>query len=452
MNTYSLRWRFTIGFIVLQLCAIAASLSLVVYVASDIKPGGAIPSIWLSDEIAKSVKLGADGKAMLVPTSSLSDMTGQWPSLWFVVELPKGGVITRGKMPDKIAASVSFLRTFRSVELHGYVDDPASVARLERLETAAGEATILMGGIPTSQHGLVLMLGNIAVGVPSLILAAITVIGVPLVIRWSLRSFNDLTARLDKIDFDARGGAVDDRGLPGEVLRVVDGINKALRRLDRGFETTERFFVNAAHELRTPIAILQVRIDTLSPGPEKSHLQIGIKRLTAITNQLLDIEKYRQNSPRKIRVELNGVVSKVVADLAPFAIAEGYEISFESDVKQVFILGDLEALERVFANLIRNAVQYGGKAGEISVHIEADGSILVSDQGIGIPDDKHARIFEPFFRVNPHGSGAGLGLSMVNDIVTSHGGFVEVISSPVAGSTFAVRWREARAVFEPRSV
>ncbi|WP_376940488.1 sensor histidine kinase [Agrobacterium tumefaciens] len=99
--------------------------------------------------------------------------------------------------------------------------------------------------------------------------------------------------------------------------------------------------------------------------------------------------------------------------------------------------------------MVRNAVQYGGGRGQISVSIEADGSVTVADQGCGIAGDKQSRIFEPFYRVSPHGSGAGLGLSMVNEIVTRHGGYVELSSAPGKGSTFAVRWREKR-VFRQR--
>ncbi|WP_245488164.1 HAMP domain-containing sensor histidine kinase [Mesorhizobium sp. Pch-S] len=449
MNSTPLRWRFTLGFIVLQLFATAASLTLVFYLASGIAPDGAIPSIWLSEQIADSIEVGPNGKPILVPTEGLSATLQEWPSGWFVVELPGGEIIQQGEVPGAIAANFPFLRTFRSAELHGDVGNPKSVARLERMATAVGEVSIFAGGVSMSLHGVIVWLGNAAVAIPAAILAAITLIGVPWVTRWSLRSFNDLTGRLNTIDFEARGAVVDVHGLPGEVLRVVDGINKALRRLDNGFETTERFFVNAAHELRTPIAILQVRIGTLPPSEEKSHLQNGIKRLSAITNQLLDIEKYRQKPPRKTRVDLNAVVSKVVADLAPFAIAEGYEISFDSDAKHIFLIGDPDALERAFANLVRNAVQYGGKSGEICIGIETDGSVRVTDQGVGIASDKHARIFEPFYRINPHGSGAGLGLSMVHDIVTSHGGFIELKSSLGGGSTFAVRWREGSATSVP---
>lgn len=449
MRSSSLRWRFTLGFIVLQVCAVIASLGLVFYLLSGIKPDVAITSIWLSQEIADSIDLGPDGQARLEPTAELKEMMEDAPELWFVADLGYGGTLSHGATPQGIATNTPFLKTFRSVELHGYLDDPLSVARMERFETPAGEATIIAGGAPMSQYGVTVLLGNLAVGVPALILIAISLIGVPFVTRWALRSFSDLKERLDRIDLDTRGALVEERGMPNEVLRLVRDINRALRRLDSGFESTERFFVNAAHELRTPIAILQVRIDTLPASEDKMHLQTGIKRLTGITNQLLDTEKYRQRPPQDSPVDLNGIVSKVVADIAPFAIAEGYEISFDSNTEDVFVRGDAEALERAFINLVRNAIQYGGGRGQISIEIEADGSVTVADQGCGIAGDKHARVFEPFYRVSPHGSGAGLGLSMVNEIVIRHGGYVELSSAPGKGSTFAVRWRDRR-VFHQR--
>ncbi|WP_185982623.1 sensor histidine kinase [Aureimonas mangrovi] len=444
MKSSSLRWRFTLGFIVLQACAIAASAALVIYLASAVSPERAVPSIWLSQEVADSIQPSAEGEPRLAPSESLEKTMAEWPTFWLLAEFDDGTIVSHGDVPEGIIANREFLRQFRTVEMHGYIGDPGALARSERLETPAGEATIFAGGVSMSQHGLLLWIGSVAVAVPALILATITLLGVPWVTRRSLRSLNDLNARLDRIDFEARGGAVDEAGLPREVLPVVNGINMALRRLDNGFETTERFFVNAAHELRTPIAILQVRIDTLPPSPEKTHLQSGVKRLTAITNQLLDIEKYRQQPPRRSRVELNGLVSTVVADLAPFAISEGYDISFEPDPRQQVIEGEVDALERAFGNLLRNAIQYGGRCGEITVRVSSEGSVLVTDQGQGIAPDKQARIFEPFYRINPHGSGAGLGLSMANDIVSDHGGFIEVRSAPGRGTTFAVKWREAR--------
>lgn len=443
MSHQSLRWRFTLGFITLQLVTIIASFGLVLYIATLSAPRGAVPSAWYPQEISKSVTVDHNGKAAIDPTPALKTVMDEWPTSWFVLLLADGSTLRRGEMPIDIAENAAFLTNFRSVELRGYVDAPDRQATIDTMSTAAGEATVLAGGVPMSLYQLVFLVGQITIGVPALILLVVTLVGVPWVTKWSLRSLRQLTERLNRIDFEARGGLVDERGLPSELLRVVREINLALNRLDAGFEKTERFFVNAAHELRTPIAIVQVRADTLQQSEEKLHIQKSIKRLTAITNQLLDIERYRQSPPISKNIELTHLLSKVVADLAPFAISKGYEISFDTDVFKVSMEGDDEALDRAFSNLVRNAIQYGGGRGDIAINVEADGSVLISDQGIGIAGELQSRIFEPFYRVNPHGSGAGLGLSMVNEIIEKHDGFIELSSTPGEGSVFIIRWRNA---------
>ena len=441
MKTSSLRWRFTAGFIVLQVFAIVVSLGLVLYSASGLAPDKALQSVWLSSKIADSLRAEGDGRIELDPTPALADMMQELPSLWFIVELPDGSSLRHGEVPPEILESAPFLRSFRSVEMRGYTANPARLARVERVETEIGEITLFAGGASMTEHGIMFWIGNVAVAVPAVILMCITLVGVPWVTRWSVSSLNVLTDRLDRVNFNARGSTVDDGNLPSEVRPVVHGINMALRRLDEGFESTERFFVNAAHELRTPIAVLQVRVDTLAPSEEKQHLQRGVKRLTAIAHQLLDVENYRQKPPIRREIDLARLVSKVVADLAPFAIAEGYEISFEAEEIPVTMQADEEALERVFENLIRNAIQYGGGTGDISVEVSAEGMVTVSDQGPGIPPDKRDRIFDPFYRVNPQGSGAGLGLAMVRQIVESHGGSVQLAPQDAQGSMFIVSWK-----------
>ncbi len=443
MSHHSLRWRFTLGFITLQLVTIIASFALVLYIATLSSPRGAVPSTWYPQEISKSVTIDQNGNAAIHPTQALQTVMDEWPTSWFVVRLADGTTLRHGEIPKDIAENAAFLDDFRSVELRGYVDAPDRQATIDKIQTAAGEATVLAGGVAMSLYQLTFVVGQIAIGIPALILVVITLVGVPWVSKWSLRSLKELTDRLNKVDFEARGGVVDENGLPRELLRVVQEINLALNRLDAGFEKTERFFVNAAHELRTPIAVLQVRTDTLPQSDEKLHIQRSIKRLTAITNQLLDLERYRQNQPISEKIDLTHLLSKVVADLAPFAISEGYEISFDSDDLKVFMEGDEEALDRAFTNLVRNAIQYGGGRGDITVKVETNGSVSISDEGIGIANELHPRIFEPFFRVNPHGSGAGLGLSMVNEIIERHGGFIELRSSPGQGSVFVIRWRNA---------
>lgn len=450
MSHHSLRGRFTLGFITLQLVTISVSFGLVLYIATLSAPRGAVPSAWYPQEISKSVTVDHNGKAAIDPTPALKTVMDEWPTSWFVIRLADGSTLRHGEMPIDIAENAAFLTSFRSVELRGYVDAPDRQATIDTMSTAAGEATVLAGGVSMSLYQLVFVVGQITIGVPALILLVVTLVGVPWVTKWSLRSLRQLTERLNRIDIEARRGVVDERGLPGELLRVVREINLALNRLDAGFEKTERFFINAAHELRTPIAIVQVRADSLPQSDEKLHILRSIKRLTAITNQLLDMERYRQNTPISQDIELTHLLSKVVADLAPFAISEGYDISFDTNVFKVSMEGDSEALDRAFSNLVRNAIQYGGGRGDIAVRVEADGSVVISDQGVGIAKELHSRIFEPFYRVNPHGSGAGLGLSMVSEIIEKHGGVIELGSSPGHGSVFAIRWRNALRIEKRR--
>ncbi|MGV1964367.1 sensor histidine kinase, partial [Agrobacterium sp. 22-222-1] len=161
MTSTSLRWRFTFGFIVLQLCAVIASLSLVFYLLSGLKPDVAITSIWLSQEIADSVRLEPNGRPHLVPTAELKEIMEEAPDLWFVADLGKDIVLAHGAPPGKIADNMPFLRAFRSVELHGDLNDPLSVARMERFDTEAGEATIFAGGVSMSQYGVTVLLGNL---------------------------------------------------------------------------------------------------------------------------------------------------------------------------------------------------------------------------------------------------------------------------------------------------
>ncbi|OBZ94643.1 hypothetical protein ADU59_15825 [Pararhizobium polonicum] len=128
----------------------------------------------------------------------------------------------------------------------------------------------------------------------------------------------------------------------------------------------------------------------------------------------------------------------MVADLAPLAIAAGYEISFESDVAVLKLDGSPAALPRAIGNLVRNAIDHGGNTGTIVVSVSGVGEITVSDEGPGIPADQREQVFEPFYRVTPRSKGAGLGLSLVKQIVASHGGQVTIDGAP-SGTAVRIR-------------
>jgi signal transduction histidine kinase len=130
----------------------------------------------------------------------------------------------------------------------------------------------------------------------------------------------------------------------------------------------------------------------------------------------------------------------VVADLAPLAIGAGYQISFQSEVESLKRKGSPSALPRAVSNLVRNAIDHGGNRGMITVSVSdiGGGRISVTDEGPGIPAEHRELVFEPFYRVTPKSTGAGLGLSLVKQIALNHGGEVR-IASAAAGTEVAIQ-------------
>jgi signal transduction histidine kinase len=438
-GNWSLGWRVTVGLMIFQALTLLAVAWLGIALAFKATSGGVVVHPRLPVSIARSLVRDANGRIGLAPTSQLREFMSASPGLWIIARSPDGEELTYGPVPDVTSAVMALANDIRTIDIRATDRADYLTSRFDNLDTAVGRATIWTGGGGfLSDVDAVLRLGGIAVILPVLALIVLTVIGVPLVIHFSLRSVKQVASQIDQIDYEARGTQIEGGQLPREILPMVRGMNKALLRIDAGSELTERFFVNAAHELRTPIAILQVRLEVLDPGPETDKFKLIVRRLAVLVKQLLDIETFRQNPPERRLVDLGKIVAEAIADLAPYAVAEGYTISLDCPEDPVWVNGDAAALDRMFVNLIQNAVQHGGKKGSISVRVAESGVIEVEDQGPGIDHAKRDLIFEAFYRFTPHGSGAGLGLKMVRDIARAHGGEVVLEPETGVGSRFVV--------------
>ncbi|MBR0347380.1 MAG: HAMP domain-containing histidine kinase, partial [Rudaea sp.] len=218
-------------------------------------------------------------------------------------------------------------------------------------------------------------------------------------------------------------------GVPEEIAPLVQAVNAALGRLDEGYEKQQRFLVDAAHELRTPIAILNARLALLPASTIKTRLAEDAVRLSTLTGQLLDRQRLDQDRRTFAEIDLVALAQRVVADLAPLAVAAGYEMSFDPDCERLVVQGDASALERALTNLVQNAIDHGGRRGTIAVRVMHEGWIEVADEGEGIPPDQRERIFEPFHRLRADGRGTGLGLNLVREILRLHGGRVSVVDT-----------------------
>jgi signal transduction histidine kinase len=316
--------------------------------------------------------------------------------------------------------------TARPAGLVKWVDTPAG--RLQILTGTYGELSMWRALESTP-----LLFLNMILPIVVLMTLA-TLVATPFVVRRAMTGLAQVAAQAERIDIDQRGVQLPLDTVPVEIVPLVKAINAALGRLDKGYERHRRFLAAAAHELRTPIAILSARVASLQAGLEKTRLLEDATRLSVLAGQLLDLQRLDQQTDTFVEVDLVGIARQVVLDLAPLAFAAGYEMSFEQEDEAVVVSGDHTSLERALTNLVQNAIDHGQRRGTILVRVTTAGRIEVHDDGNGIPPDEREQIFEPFRRLHPGGRGAGLGLDLVQTIMRLHGGRIEVDRAPSGGA------------------
>lgn len=228
--------------------------------------------------------------------------------------------------------------------------------------------------------------------------------------------------------------------VPAEIRPLVDAVNKAFDRLALGFAEQRRFTANAAHELRTPLAVMRARLDALQDRGMADAIRADVERMSRIIEQLLAVSRLDSRLPiTKDPVDLSEVAGDVVARLAPLAVAAGKQVSLQAPDRPVRVFGNAEMLSAAARNLIENALRYTPCGQSVNVVIEDKGDSVrleVHDAGPGVSVDAQQHIFERFWRGQDRGGGAGLGLAIVHEVAVQHGGKVEVTRSAMGGALF----------------
>ena len=266
----------------------------------------------------------------------------------------------------------------------------------------------------------------------------------------ALKPLRSFTSQVEQVQLNNLADMRIDEDVISEFRQLSRSFNQMLERLNNAFSAQRQFTGNAAHELRTPLALMQAQLELFSAEhpdvrPETAEfltlLREQTERLIQMTRTLLEMSNLRQVA-RNERIQLAPMIEEIFTDLAPLSDKLDVTLTAEGDG---IMTGSDALIYRLIFNLTENAVKYNRPGGSVRVSVtqELEKLLLrVSDTGCGIPEVYQRSIFQPFFRVDKSRSreygGAGLGLSLVWEIADLHGGSVWVEKSSEKGTTIAV--------------
>ena len=268
----------------------------------------------------------------------------------------------------------------------------------------------------------------------------------------ALRPLREFSDKIEKVQAQNLADSRIEENQVKELNQLSVSYNRMLERLSDAFEIQRQFTANAAHELRTPLALMQVQLDLYHsnshPGNDADTVQM-IKmvteqndRLNKMVKTLLDMSEL-QTVGRDDEIILDALVDEVLEDLEP--LAETKNIRLIGKCKDITMVGSDILIYRLVYNLVENAIKYNHSGGQVIVTADRKENhvyLSVEDTGAGIPEELKERVFEPFFRVDKSRSrelgGVGLGLALVREIVRVHDGSITVKSNPSGGTIFEV--------------
>ena len=268
----------------------------------------------------------------------------------------------------------------------------------------------------------------------------------------ALRPLREFSDKIEKVQAQNMGDSRIEENQVKELNQLSVSYNRMMERLSAAFEIQRQFTANAAHELRTPLALMQVQLDLYHsnshPGNDADTVQMiqmvteQNDRLSKMVKTLLDMSEL-QTVGRDDEIILDALVDEVLEDLEP--LAETKNIRLIGKCKDITMVGSDILIYRLVYNLVENAIKYNHSGGQVTVTAdrkEKQVYLSVEDTGAGIPEELKERVFEPFFRVDKSRSrelgGVGLGLALVREIVRVHDGNITVKSNPSGGTIFEV--------------
>lgn len=259
-------------------------------------------------------------------------------------------------------------------------------------------------------------------------------------IRAELRPIEHVAAAAEAIGPHSTGVRLPDRFVPREVMPLIETVNRALERLERSLAAQREFTADAAHELKTPLAVMRAQIDAMPRGPQVDALRGDVEAMSRLVAQLLRLAEADQLAvPPGAACDMVEVARDVTAALGPLALARRRSLALDDPGHPVVVHGLAGPLSQAVRNLVENALKHAPEGSTVSLVVDASCRLAVEDRGPGIAAADLPHIFKRFWRRDRNaGDGAGLGLAIAAKIVEAHGGTLVVEAPPAGGARFVM--------------
>jgi two-component system sensor histidine kinase TctE len=337
----------------------------------------------------------------------------------------------------------------------GMVSVPAATAGEQGVTVAVAETlhkrdavirSIMLAMLPL-EGGLVLLAGGL----------------IWVTVTSALRTLNGLSQRLSSLDAGRLEPLTEEGATPAEVRPLVSALNQLIRRLASAYEAQRRFVSNAAHQLRTPLAAMQVQTERAlrEADPAKqvealADIRIAMVRLKHMTQQLLTLARAEPEAARMLEmsdIDLAELTRDALEAWTDTAISKSVDLGYDGPASGVRVQGEPQLLRELIGNLVDNAIRYGRQGGTVTVHLtRAPVTLAIEDDGPGIPESERNHVTERFYRMpSSGGGGSGLGLAIAAEIASRHNATL-AISTPKdgQGTRVSITFSDA-TIAEPRT-
>jgi signal transduction histidine kinase len=394
------------------------------------------------------------GHGLIIRSSGLKELRSHSPRLWYVVSYDNlMSEFGQDRRPD-----LPFLLPY------------AGPIGLSVLNTLDQKSSFCVAVVKRDTSKLVMMIGGAQVqfgevaesfvlrNLFSIILlagafASTVVAGAFLSARFVTRSIARVTRLALAIDPRAPQASISLDEVPVELKPLASALNRAFHEINTYIQRQRRFLGNAAHQLRTPLTLLRAKIEDVTEPALKAELVCDVRRLTSLVSAMLDLARLQDHTIEKRPIDLGALTRDVLADFSPSALDAGVELSLERAPQgSVVVLGVEAAVRSAVANLVGNALIHARGAARIVANL-GRGSVSISDDGAGFSPAPQLNVVEPFQTGATAKVGHGLGLSIIQEIMTAHAGTLTITSTPGRGTTVCLSFpeapRERRVIPEP---